>query len=167
MVIRKFISLIEMVSRFAIGGAFVVLITAVMVQVIGRSIVNDSPVWTEELTRFALLFLAAFGAGLGFRSGDLVNVDVICEALPRPLPWLLRFVSALITAGLSLTLIGPAWTFTSIGVLQTSPALGWRMDFILVSMFILLLSLAVFASARIVEMLTGISDGLPGERQSD
>ena len=156
---RTVIQKIEMASRIAVGLAFLVLIVAVMIQVIGRSVINDSPVWTEELTRFALLFLAAFGAGLSFRTGDLVNVDVVCDSLPGRGPWLMRLISAIATAVLCFVLIKPAWMFTSIGQMQTSPALGWRMDFILVSVLVLLTSLGFFALTRAVEMLTGLSDG--------
>lgn len=159
------LALIDRVGRVLTGAAFLVLIAAVVVQVLGRSVFLSSPVWTEELTRFALLYLAAFGAGLSYRTGDLVNVDLVCEALPGRWPWLLRLVSAVLTAGLCALLIAPAWTFTSIGVLQTSPALAWRMDFIHASMLVLLASLLVFSLARILAMLTGESDGLPDSMQ--
>ena len=81
--------------------------------------------------------------GLAYRSGDLVNVDLVCESLPAPWPKLLRALSALLTAMLCLILIGPAWRFTSIGALQTSPALTWRMDFIHASMLVALVSLCI------------------------
>jgi TRAP-type C4-dicarboxylate transport system permease small subunit len=38
--------------------AFTVLIGAVLLQVVGR-ITGGAPVWTEELTRYALLFMVA------------------------------------------------------------------------------------------------------------
>lgn len=148
------------------GIAFAVLMASVLIQVVGR-LIGNSPVWTEELTRFALLFLAAFGAGLSFRSGDLVNVDIICEALPGRWPWRLRLFAAFITVVLCLTIILPAWRFMSIGALQTSPALSWRMDFIYVTMVVMVLSLLVFAAWRIVEMLTGRSEGLPEHTAED
>ena len=63
----RLLSLIEsyvvMVFRALVGIAFLVLIVAVLVQVTGR-LSGSSPVWSEELTRFALLYLAAIGAGL-------------------------------------------------------------------------------------------------------
>ncbi|MCT7378398.1 TRAP transporter small permease [Chelativorans salis] len=147
--------------RFAVGFSFAVLIFAVLVQVLGRSVFSSSPVWTEELTRFALLYLAAFGAGLSYRSGDLVNVDIVSEALPGRLPVLLRFVSAAATIVLCAALILPAWRFTVIGNLQTSPALGWRMSFIHASVLVLIGSLFLFALLRAVAMLAGRSDGRP------
>lgn len=155
---KKLVSAVIWLSRAATGIAFAVLIAAVSIQVLGRSVFADSPVWTEELTRFALLFLAAFGAGLSFRSGDLVNVDLICDALPGRWPWRLRLVSAIATAGLCVALLKPAWTYTAIGAMQTSPALAWRMNFVHASMFVLLASLALFAIMRAVAMLAGYEE---------
>lgn len=152
---------VEKLSRALTGLAFMVLIGSVLVQVLGRSVFADSPVWTEELTRFALLFVAAFGAGLSYRSGDLVNVDLVCESLPGRWPARLRFFSAVATAVLCGFLILPAWRFTSIGAMQTSPALSWRMDFIHVSVLVMIVSLFVFSALRAIRMLTGQSDGLP------
>jgi TRAP-type C4-dicarboxylate transport system permease small subunit len=156
----KLIDAIVFLARLGAGLSFAVLIAAVLMQVIGR-LTDTAPVWTEELTRYALLFTVAFGAGLSFRTGDLVNVDVICEALPGPLPWALRLVSALATAGLALYLLPHAWRFVSIGTMQTSPALGLRMDFVHVTVWLMLALLALFAVLRVVGMLSGAEDGKP------
>ena len=158
---HKMNSVIEQLCRYATGIAFAVLMAAVVIQVLGRSVFFDSPVWTEELTRFGLLFLVAFGAGLSYRSGDLINVDMVCESLPGAWPKRLRLVSALATAALCAMILVPAWTYTSIGALQTSPALLWRMDFIHVSILILLSLLLVFSALRVISMLIGKSDGRP------
>ncbi len=81
-------------ARIGAGLAFAVLMGSVLIQVVGR-LTGNAPVWTEELTRYALLYMIAFGAGLALRTGDLVNVDVISETLPGSLPWLLRLFAAL------------------------------------------------------------------------
>lgn len=153
---------IALLCRIGVGTAFAVLIGVVLTQVVGRTI-GASPVWTEEVTRFALLYLAAFGVGLSFATGDLVNVDVICENLPPPLPWLLRLISAVLTGGLALILIPNAWRFTTIGKMQTSPAVGLRMDIIHFTVTLLLVLLFVFAAIRVVKMLAGLDDGLPSK----
>ena len=148
-------------SRAVVGIAFAVLSASVIIQVVSRTLLESSPIWTEELTRFALLYLAAFGAGLSYRTGDLVNVDIVCEALPGRWPRTLRLVSAVATAALCAVLVYAAWRFTSIGAMQSSPALGWRMDFLHASMLVLLLSILVFSLLRVVRMLAGTSDGKP------
>ncbi len=155
--LTKFLAAICMVG---VGVSFATLIAVVLTQVVGRTI-GSSPVWTEELTRFALLYLAAFGVGLSFRSGDLVNVDVVCENLPGRLPWLLRLISAVFTGGLALMLISHSWKFTSIGKMQTSPALGLQMTYVHFTVTLLLVLLFVFAALRVINMLFGRNNGLP------
>lgn len=150
-----FSSVIVKFFRLLTGLAFAVLIYAVLVQVLGRNVFQDSPVWTEELTRFALLFLAACGVGLSMKSGDLVNVDILINGLPTKLRRAILIFAALASAGLCAALILPAWKFTSIGQWQTSPALGWRMDFIHGSTVIFLGSILLFSLLRAYE---GIRD---------
>jgi len=154
------VQLLVTVCRIGAGLAFAVLLIAVLIQVTGRT-VGSSPVWTEELTRFALLYLTAFGVGLSLKSGDLVNVDVVCEALPGNWPWRLRLVSAVATAGLCAVLVLPAWKYVSIGRLQTSPAMGLRMDAVHLSILVLLVLLMAFAALRAISMLLGSDTGLP------
>jgi len=157
---------ITRLAEILVGVAFLVLIVAVTIQVLGRSGFFESPVWTEELTRFALLYLTAFGVGLSYLRGDLVNVDVVCESLPGRIPWFLRLLSAAIIIVLTSVLLLPAWKFTEIGVFQTSPALGWRMDFIHASVLILLATLLIFSVIRMISLFTElIVDSKQGEAQ--
>ncbi|SFR01468.1 TRAP transporter small permease [Poseidonocella sedimentorum] len=162
----KIIHLITRLAQCGAGLSFALLILAVLVQITGR-LIGFSAVWTEELTRYALLFTVSFGAGLAFRSGDLVNVDVVCEFLPGRAPWVLRLVAALSTGGLALYLLPHAWRYVSIGKMQTSPALGVRMDYIHFTVWLLLLFLAVFAALRVLGMLTGAEDGKPVKPEED
>ncbi|RYH11136.1 TRAP transporter small permease [Tropicimonas sp. IMCC6043] len=151
--------LLATICMIGVGLSFATLIVVVLIQVVGRTI-GSSPVWTEELTRFALLYLAAFGVGLSLRSGDLVNVDVICDNLPAPLPWLLRLISAVLSGGLALLLISHSWKFTAIGRMQTSPALGLRMTYVHFTVTLLLGLLFLFAALKVIGMLLG-DDGIP------
>lgn len=152
---------IERLCRLLILAAFLLLSCAVLLQVFARTFLTTSPVWTEELTRFCLIYIGALGAGLALRSGDMVNVDLLCENLPGHGPWVLRLVSALLTAGFALTLLPAAWAYTMVGNRQTAPSLGWRMDFIHASMLVLFLALALWALIRAFEMLTGRHEGRP------
>ena len=130
---KYFLSTTVKLARIAIGLSFCVLMAAVVIQVLGRTVFSDSPVWTEELTRYALLFLTAFGAGLSY---------------------------------LCLMLLIPAWKFTAIGAIQTSPALGWRKDFIHISIFILIVLMLLFAILRIIKLCSEKTDsGKPLEAQ--
>lgn len=158
--LRTALRLVTGAFRVLAGLAFAVLIVAVLVQVVGRA-TGNSPVWTEELSRFALLYMAAIGAGLALRSGDLVNVDVVTEMLPERIAWILRLVSAALVAGFSLYLLPMAWRFVTVGGFQTSPALGVTMSAVHFSVFLMLALLGAFAALRVAAMLAGASDGRP------
>ncbi|MFT6304322.1 MAG: TRAP-type C4-dicarboxylate transport system permease small subunit [Granulosicoccus sp.] len=161
---KKAEAIIVQMCRAGIGLSFAVLIVAVLTQVLTRTF-GSSPVWTEELTRYALLYTAAFGAGLSLRSGELVNVDVLSESLPDRWSWLLRLLCAFLTLGLCAFLIGPAWKYVSIGAFQTSPAMSLRMDFVHFSVFLLLVILFLFSVLRIVAMVVFAEDGRPVQRE--
>lgn len=160
---KRIKNVVVLVCSVGTGAAFFVLMAAVLTQVLGRTLAS-SPVWTEELTRFAMLFMVALGAGLAFRSGDLVNVDIVCESLPGHWPRRLRLFSATATFALCAILIPAAWKYVSIGKLQTSPALGVRMDFVHLSVLLMLVVLAVFSLLRVVSMIAGGDSGLQVNR---
>ena len=138
------------VLRALILVAFLTLIAAVLIQITTRLFFPRSPVWTEELSRFALLYLVAIGGGLAIRTGDLVNVDLLINALRgRARVWLLRFV-ALGCVLFAALLVRPGWQFTAIGAFQTSPTLGISMTWIFAIVIIAPLVLVVFALEQLV-----------------
>ena len=157
-------SIAYIICRIGVGVSFLVLIATVLTQVLGRTF-GSSPIWTEELTRFSMLYMVAFGAGLSLRSGDLVNVDVACENTPGNWPWRLRLISASLTALLCAYLILPAWKYVSIGAMQTSPAMTLRMDFVHFSVFGLLVTLFLFAVFRVIRMVFAGGDGKADVRE--
>jgi len=157
-------SFVYAACRIGVGVSFFVLIVTVLTQVLGRTF-GSSPIWTEELTRFAMLYMVAFGAGLSLRSGDLVNVDVACENTPGNWPWRLRLISATMTAMLCAYLILPAWKYVSIGAMQTSPAMTLRMDFVHFTVFGLLVTLLLFSAFRVIRMVFAGDDGKADVRE--
>lgn len=146
---------VERIVKCLIFSSFCVLIFAVLVQVAGRFEFLHSPVWTEELARFALLYLVAFGVGLSLLRGELVNVDIIYTLLPPPIARALRLLSGCLVIFVCGILIAPAIDFTVIGKLQTTPSLGWRKDFIHASVLVLLVLLLFFSLVQTIDLIRG------------
>ena len=153
-------SLLVRIFRILIGISFAVLIGSVLIQVIWRTF-GSSPIWTEELSRYGLLYVAAIGAGLSLRSGDLVNVDIVCEAFGETWSWRLRLLSSILTASMCVVLFIPAWRFVAIGALQTSPAIGVQMTYVHFSVFALLVILFLFSLLKVLVMLVYKDSGRP------
>ncbi|MGC9418045.1 MAG: TRAP transporter small permease [Rhodovulum sp.] len=164
--IEGFIRLFMLIARLGTGVAFSLLIGAVLIQVVGRFL-GSSPVWAGKLARYALLFTKAFGTGLAFRAGDLVNVDVVCDSLLGRAPWMLRLVAAIVTAGLALYFLPHAWRQVAIGKMQSSPALGLRMDFAHVTGWLMLAFLSLFGALSIPDTLTGTETGKPEKPEEE
>lgn len=165
----KCIQIIGMMMRVMTGLAFAVLMVVVVIQVATRSFGDGgSPVWTEELTRFSLLYIAAFGAGLSLWTGAMVNVDMLSERLPGKLPWLCRLVSAISVCVFALMLVSPAWRFTKIGMMQTAASMPFiKMAYVHASVLVLLVLVALAAALRVIGMLAGKLDGLPELRDEE
>lgn len=151
--IQRVFALLARALRFLTGCAFAVLIGAVLLQVVTRVALPASPVWTEELSRFALLHLVALGAGLALRAGELVNVDLVIAALPAGARRRLEVFVMLGIVVFAVLLMSPALEFVEIGAFQTSPALAWPMTWIHLSVFIVPVSLTLFALERLMTLI--------------
>lgn len=136
--------------RLAVGACFTVLLLAVLLQVASRLTLPNPPVWTEELSRFCLIFAAALGVGLALRSGELVGVDVITAALPPGARRAVDAVGCLVVIAFCALLLAPGWEFVDIGSLQSSPALGWNMFWVHMAMLIAPVTLALAAFERLL-----------------
>lgn len=136
------------IFRALVGLSFALLVVSVLIQVVTRVLLPDSPVWTEELSRFMLLYLTAFGCGVAIRSGELVNVDLLLVALPPRLRMALDVLVRVACIVFLASLLPGAWDFMRIGAMQTSPALAWRMDFLHASILVALVSLILFSAER-------------------
>ena len=147
--------------RTVVGLAFFALIVVVTLQIFTRSFGLPSPVWTEELSRYLLLYMTAFGVGLSLLTGELVNVDILQESVPERPAWWMRLFAFAVTAVLAAVIVLPALRFVQIGAMQRSPALRWTMDVIHASVLFLAVLLFLFAALRVIGMLAGTDDGRP------
>lgn len=148
-------------SRTAVGLIFFALIIVVTIQIVTRTFDLPAPIWTEELSRYLLLYMVAFGIGLSLMTGEFVAVDLLQESVSENAAWWMRIVAAAATAVLSATMIWPAWRFVQIGAFQRSPSLRVTMDIVHASVFVLAILLFLFAALRVVGMLAGTDDGRP------
>lgn len=156
-----FTRLISSLSRLGVGLAFSLLIVVVTIQIVTRSFGFHSPVWTEEASRYLLLYMTAFGVGLSLLTGEFVNVDLLQESLSERTSWWMRLFANILTAVMGAVMIWPAWRFTAIGAMQRSPSLRWSMDYIHASVLVLAILLFLFAMTRVIGMLAGLDDGRP------
>lgn len=106
---------------------FIIMMTAVLVQISGRYIFNYSISGAEEIARFSQIWLVFFGAGIAMRRGQHVVVDVLSLFLPNGL----RRAIALAVAAASILFVAivakTSFALVNFGFIQSSPALQMPM----------------------------------------
>ncbi len=99
----------------------------VFVNVVTRYVFGFSLNWSEEIARFAMVWVTYLGAGLALREGQHVAIEYLQSLLPRRFqPWARSFVWLVMLVFLAaLTVAG--FQFSAFAWKQRSPVMGWRM----------------------------------------
>lgn len=106
--------------------AILLALMAVLVfgNVVLRYFFGHSLSWVEEVTRYMMIWLAYLGAGLAFRAGTHVAVEVMQDLLPERLRHSVRWLILLLAV---LFLVAVAWLGTRYALFawrQRTPVLG-------------------------------------------
>lgn len=105
-------------------------------QIFTRYVLNDASSWSEEVTRFTLLWMVLIGSAVVMRTGGHVTVTVLIDRLPaRYLKWclLLRDAAMLFTLGVV------AWygmAFAAMNAVQISPAMDIPLNYIYAALWV-------------------------------
>jgi TRAP-type C4-dicarboxylate transport system permease small subunit len=150
-----FFRLAEKLLRAATLATFVVLIGVVLLQVVARVALPRAPAWTEELSRFAMIYLVAFGCGLAVKSRELVNVDIVLGALGPQARRASQIVAQLLCIGFCAAILMPAVEFSALGGIQTSPVLGVPMSWVYAATVVIAVALALFGLREILALWRG------------
>ena len=145
-----FLDRLHFVLRVVAGLMFAALMAAVMIQVVTRLALPNPPVWTEEFSRFMLIMIAAVGAGLSLRSGELVGVDLLTVGLPPKKKAVVEGLGMLAVIAFCIGLVPPGLEFVEIGSIQTSSALDWNMFWMHLAVIIAPVALSLACAERLI-----------------
>lgn len=147
---------LEQLIKAAIFLVFAFMIVAVVVQVFGRTFMAQPPLWTEEGSRVALLYIVGLGVGASVLTGDLVNVDLALMLMPKSVRRFCELSSAALVSLFGFFLVPGAWEFTVSGAMQTSPTLETPMQYIFGSMLIFAVLLGIFGLVKFIQILFAV-----------
>lgn len=91
-----------------------------------RYILRNSPVWSDELCRYALVWLTFYGGSVALHSRSLANMNLLVNLIPpKPRKWFNIMVSIL---GLALLTAFTIWAIQLVSSrsvqIQKTPAMG-------------------------------------------
>lgn len=83
-VVDEFLEFVNSIIRIFCVAALAGMTLVVLVQVFTRIIPGiKAPTWTEELSRYIMIYVAFIGASNGIRQWNNISVDFIFTRLPR------------------------------------------------------------------------------------
>jgi TRAP-type C4-dicarboxylate transport system permease small subunit len=135
--------------RYGTIAAFSVLIAVVTIQVLGRVPGFPSPSWTEEIARFALVYLVAFSCGIAVLRGELVNVDLFVGPLPARARAIVDRIVDIIIFGFAIAIIPGAYSYVTGSIGERARSIDIPMIIVYVVTLIIPVSLAFFSLARL------------------
>ena len=111
------------------------LVTSVMVGtvlggVVWRYALNNSQAWTEELSRYLMIWAAFLGASLAVRSGAHVALEFLNDRLPFPASAMVRLLAKLIFGAFLAFVVWQGGYLISDTMDQASPVLGVPMGYV-------------------------------------
>lgn len=142
--------------------AFVLAFMTVIIfwQVIARYVVGSSLSWSEELSRFLMIFMVLIGSSLALRDGKLISVEVAQDALKGKAKKWLKVITHVISIVFYVILMVYGLRVAESFGNQIAP--GTR-----ISMYFIYLSLPIGGLLLLMNSITCIFEEFIGERSKE
>ena len=113
-----------------------VLVLDVLWQVFTRYVLKSPSTWTEELATFLLVWVALLGSAVALNRGAHLGIDYFVHKLDRVTQVYVEMFVFFCIATFSMTVMvlgGIDLVRTTLSLEQKSPALGWQMGYVYLS----------------------------------
>lgn len=81
--VKKIGNIYNKAEEYVLVGSLVVTVAIIFYQVIMRFVFNDSPSWSEEVTRYIFIWQIWLGASMGLKDGSHIRVELINNAFVK------------------------------------------------------------------------------------
>lgn len=121
-------------------GLFLALSTAaVFLQVVIRFVlpffgVMVAAPWTEEVSRYLMVWVVFLGVAVLCRHFRLIAVEIVALLVPRPLGWAIKLLSLAICIGFFAIIVQIGFSWTAMSSIELSPVMRLPMNWVYLAM---------------------------------
>lgn len=120
-------------NSMVVGVLFFTMFLLVFGNVITRYVFNFSLNWSEELSRYLMVWMAYLGAGLALRAGSHVAIEIFQDLVPKPVRRAVRAFVGLVMLVFMGFLFVLGCQYVQFGMTQRTPALQWPTGWIYIA----------------------------------
>ncbi|MDD2206374.1 MAG: TRAP transporter small permease [Aminobacterium sp.] len=96
--LKKLLNGLNRIVEYAVSLLLIVMVVVVFLQVIFRFVLHSSLPWSEELSRYILVWISFLGASIGVKRGAHIGVEVVVNMLPPKMKKGVAFLATLCAA---------------------------------------------------------------------
>ncbi len=151
----KFCAALSKISLVLAVIGLLSVVLCVQWQVIGRYVLNDTPTWAEALAMLIVLFVTAFGLGVGVRDAGHIGMESLIVLLPEKLRLRLELLIHTLVAVFGFLMIQSGWMWASAKWQEKKPMLPVPDGIDYVPVIIAGVLILIFSIEHIVALLRG------------
>ncbi|MGI9569555.1 MAG: TRAP transporter small permease, partial [Desulfobulbia bacterium] len=95
---KKILQLIDKNGeRYLLLPLYALIVSSIFIEVLRRSVLSYSSVWTEEIARYAFIYIAYIGASAAIKERAHIRIDVILNLLSNRMKLILYIFGDILT----------------------------------------------------------------------
>lgn len=126
--LRRILDGLERVLYVAMGACLIGTVVSVSVQVVGRYLLRDIPIWTEETARYTTIWVGMLAMPLGIRRQAHITIDALAQVPSPALRAVMKWVGVASAATFLAVLTWYGWLNLGPSHRQISGGLGIPMS---------------------------------------
>ncbi|MFV8829582.1 TRAP transporter small permease [Alkalihalobacterium sp. APHAB7] len=127
---RKVVNSINLTVNYLLIAIFIVLIVAVFCQVLFRFVINQPLAWTEELSRYSLVWVTFLGAAHAMATKSHIGMSALVDKSPLLLRRFFIIIAALVSLGFFFIMIQQGFNLVGRSMTQLSAVLRIPMGYV-------------------------------------
>jgi TRAP-type C4-dicarboxylate transport system permease small subunit len=141
-------------AKYFAGFLLALMVTMILSQVFFRYVLNDSLTWTEELSKFAMVWIACLVSPWAYREHLNVSIEMFHDALPALPKRLAEIVITLLVMLISAIFFMQSISFVAGGTTITAASVAVKLWIFYLCMPFAFAALFLVSIERLIQQLT-------------